>query len=188
MYRSADHFQYSYPISNWRCSCHGNRWVGLTQLTCCSKKSSVGKISGLKSMSVWSGRRWSIPKNWRGKSSKKTKPALLSTCCGNSFNGCELIYEPRTVADFYTNKTLLPVGTTRDWTEQLDHNKSRHGTLATEVNVDARRKKLPRGHYWKIDMWVEIGTRDCLRNNDIYYGGLRENRYLHYGGSLARLG
>ena len=35
---------------------------------------------------------------------------------------------------------------------------------------------------------VEIGMRDCLRNNDIYYGGLRENRYLHYGGSLARLG
>ena len=24
----------------------------------------------------------------------------------------------------------------------------------------------------KIDVQVEIGMRDCLRNNDIYYGGL----------------
>ena len=24
----------------------------------------------------------------------------------------------------------------------------------------------------KIDVRVEIGMRDCLRNNDIYYGGL----------------
>ena len=27
----------------------------------------------------------------------------------------------------------------------------------------------------KIDMRVEIGMRDCLRNNDIYYGGVKIN-------------
>ena len=36
------------------------------------------------------------------------------SCCANSFKGCKLIHEPRTVADFITNKALLPVGTTRD--------------------------------------------------------------------------
>jgi len=38
----------------------------------------------------------------------------------------------RTVAYFITNKTLHPLGPTRDWTEQPDHNKSWHVTLATE--------------------------------------------------------
>ena len=115
MYRSTDRFQCLYPISDRRCTCCGNGWVGLAQLTCCSKTSPVGKILGLKE---------THPKRCRGKSSEETKPALLSTCCANSFNDCELIHEPRTVADFITNKTLLPAGTTRDSTEQPDHNKS----------------------------------------------------------------
>ena len=97
----------------------------------------LGRYRAWKLCLIWSGRRRSTSKKCHGKSSEKTKPALLSTCCANSFNG---IHEPRTVADFITNKTLLPVGTTRDWTEQPNHNKSWHETLATEVNVHARGK------------------------------------------------
>ena len=94
MYHSADRFKYSYLISNRRCSCRGNGWVGLAQLTCRSKKLSVGKISGLKTMWYGPEDAETHPKKCRVKSSEKTKPALLSTCCANSFNGCELIHEP----------------------------------------------------------------------------------------------
>ena len=76
-------------------------------------------------------------RKFHGRFLEKTKPAQLSTCC--CVNSCKLIYEvqdPQTVADL--NKTILPVGTTRDWTEQLDDNKdqkSQQETLATKVNA-----------------------------------------------------
>jgi len=67
-----------------------------------------------------------LPQNkCRGKSSEKIKPALLSTCCcAISFNCCELIH--RLLQILFAKKTIfLPVGTTRGWTKQLDHNKYR---------------------------------------------------------------
>ena len=188
MYRSADRFQYLNLISDRRCSCHGNRWVGLAQLTCCSKKSLVGKISGLKTMSDMvrkTPKQLPPPpppppkkKKCRGKSSEKTKPALLSTCCANSFNGCKLIHEPRTVADFITNKTLLPVGTTRDWTKQPDHYKSWHETLATEVNVHAWGKNCRMAIIKKLTCRWKFACANCLRNNDIYYGAWPNSLYF----------
>ena len=44
--------------------------------------------------------------------------------------------------------------------------KSWHEAVATMMNADALGKKLSRD---EIFVWMEIGMRDCLRNNN-YYG------------------
>ena len=136
MYCSAVRFQYSYLISVRCCSCHGNRWVGLAQLTCRSKKSSIGKISALKTMWYGPEDTKAPPKNVVVSLQKRQNQHCFQPVV-RTLSTVASWFTSHTVADFITNKTLLPVGTTRDWREQPKYYKSWHETLPTEVNVHA---------------------------------------------------
>ena len=86
-----------------------------------------------------------------------TKPKQSSICCYVSLKTSTMVvssftrYKPLILFKIYVNnKTILPVGATRDWMEQLDHNKC-----------------------WKVDTRrLGIGYEDkctCLRKKNCHW-------------------
>ena len=108
----------------------------IAKLTCLSDK-SMNHNSAKSALKTMSKMVQKTAKQWSNEALKqnviredKTKTAFHRLLC-NLFeelcHGCELIHEvqaPQAVADLYQQKTILSAGTTRDWTKQLDHNKS----------------------------------------------------------------
>ena len=93
-------------------------------------------------------------------------PLKTSAMVVSSFTRYKLL---RLLQICISKKTILPVGTGRDSTEQLDHNKY-------WIEVDMR--LWLNAHAWgkthvtiikKILVRVEVCMRNCLRNNNIYY-------------------
>ena len=91
MFRSADRFQYSYPISDRRCSCCGNGKSRVRETNLSFEKVVSWQDIRLENYAWYGPEDTETTKHPPKKC--RIKPALLSTCCcANSFNGCELIH------------------------------------------------------------------------------------------------
>jgi len=140
-FHTTDCFQYSYPICDW--CCHRNRKGPACETNLSkSKKVTSWQDIGLEN-NVWNG-----PEDTKAtKHSKKNVtvslqrrqnqnslpsvpvqtvwrllPWLQAHLRGTSPSDYRHRYKPLRILQFCINeKTILPVGITRDWTEQLDH-------------------------------------------------------------------
>ena len=119
----ADHFQYSHLIRNWWCRGSGKGSGCKTNLSFREiNKSQVCKISALKPCPKWSRRCWSN-KTLKQNIIVSLPSVTVQTLCrlASCFRANSWGTSSSDCCRSINIKTIFPVWTTRDWTEQLHH-------------------------------------------------------------------